>query len=121
MAVKVDASRAPYVVSYRTSDGELKTVRRVPPAKLHDFQTDDVVTISRKRGDDWDVDQDVKVVGVNKRQPNTLMVEGKDGKHTFLTYSDVRGKPKNQADQALQEDFEERKRDPIGSDYLLWP
>ncbi|MFZ9521047.1 MAG: hypothetical protein ACO3A4_11285 [Silvanigrellaceae bacterium] len=121
MPADVKASRAPYVVSYRSNDGELKSIRRVPPPKLHNFQTDDVVTISRKRGDDWDVDNEVKVTGINKRQPNTLRVENADGKHTFLTYSDLRGKAKNQADAELQEEFNERQRDPIGSDYLLWP
>lgn len=121
MSAKVEASRAPYVVSYRGADGELKTIRRVPPAKLHNFQTDDVVTISRKRGDDWDVDQEVKIVGVSRRQPNTLMVEAENGRHTFLTYTDVRGKPRNESDQALVDEFKERQRDPIGSDYLLWP
>lgn len=121
MSVKVITSRAPYVVSYRGSDGEMKTIRRVPPAKLHDFQTDDMVTISKKRSDNWESDQEVKVVGISNRQPNTLMVEGPDGKHTFLAYTDVRGKAKNQADAALQEEFKERERDPLGSDYLLWP
>ncbi|NBW82867.1 hypothetical protein EBR21_14045 [bacterium] len=121
MPTKVDVSRAPYVVSYRDNDGELKTIRRVPPAKLHKFETDDVVTISRKRGDDWNTDSEVKVIGVNKRQPNTLMVENAEGRHTFLTYTDVRGKARNQADAELQEDFNEKQRDPIGSDYLLWP
>jgi hypothetical protein len=121
MAGKIEFSRAPYVVSYRSGDGEVKTIRRVPPPKLHEFQTDDVVTITRKRGDDWDVEQDVRVAGIAQRQPNTLMVEGKDGKHTFLTYSDVRAEPKNLSDLAMREDFLEKQRDPIGSDYLLWP
>lgn len=121
MSAKVQSARVPYTVSYRTSDGELKSIRRVPPPKLHEFQTEDMVTITRKRGDDWDADQEVKVVGISNRQPNTLMVERKDGRHTFLTYTDVRGRPKNAADETLKEDFQERQRDPLGSDYLLWP
>ncbi|NBX17761.1 MAG: hypothetical protein EBR09_10380 [Proteobacteria bacterium] len=121
MSAKVQTGRVPYTVSYRTSDGELKTIRRVPPPVMHEFKNEDTVTITRKRGDDWDAGQEVKVIGINSRQPNTLMVEGNNGKHTFLTYTDVRGVPKNAADQAITEDFQERQSDPLGSDYLLWP
>jgi len=121
MAEKVEFTRTPYNVSYRTSDGELKKIRRVPPAKLHDLEPEDVVTISQKRSDNWDSGQEVRVVGVNKRQPNTLWVEGADGRRTFLTYSDVRSKPKSAGEAAFAEDISERQRDPIGSDYLLWP
>lgn len=121
MSGRVETSRVPYVVSYRSSDGELKSIRRVPPQKLHDFETDDVVTISHKRSDNWNSDDEVRVVGINQRQPNTLMVEGPDGRHTFLSYTDVRGKNKNLGDEAMREELKERQRDPIGSDYLLWP
>lgn len=121
MSAKIEFNRVPYTTSYRSIDGEMKTIRRIPPAKLHDFETDDVVTITRKRGDDWDTEQEVKVVGINSRQPNTLMVEGENGKHTFLTYTDVRGMPKNAGDEAMLADQQERQRDPLGSDYLLWP
>lgn len=121
MAQSLSVHRAPYNVRYRTPDGEVKAIRRVPPPRLHDLVPDDVVTISQKRSDNWEAGEDVTVVGVNERHPNTLWVEDSDGKRTFLSYSDVKGQPKSRGDQEYVEEIRERKRDPIGSDYLLWP
>ena len=121
MVQSVSTSRTPYNVRYRTSDGEVKTIRRVPPSRLHDMVPDDMVTISQKRSDNWTEGSEVKVVGVSARQPNTLWVEDSDGNRTFLPYTDVRGQPKSAADRELAEEIRERKKDPIGSDYLLWP
>jgi hypothetical protein len=121
MVKGASANRSPYYVRYRDADGELKSIRRVPPAKLHDMMPDDVVTISRRRSDNWDDGEEVKVVGINPRQPNTLMVEKEDGKKTFLAYSDVKTKPRSASEVAYAEELKERASDPIGSDYLLWP
>ncbi|MEY2988772.1 MAG: hypothetical protein RJB13_2293 [Pseudomonadota bacterium] len=114
-------NRSPYYVRYRDMDGELKSIRRVPPAKLHDMMPDDVVTISRKRSDNWEDGEEVKVIGINPKQPNTLMVEKENGTRTFLAYSDLKTKPRTEADIAYAEELRERANDPIGSDYLLWP
>jgi len=121
MVQSVSVNRTPYNVRYRTSDGEVKIIRRVPPSKLHDMMPDDMVTISHKRSDNWDSGEEVKVVGVNSKQPNTLWVEKSDGRRTFLSYSDVKGQSKGESDIQFAEEIRERKQDPIGSDYLLWP
>ena len=121
MVQSVSANRTPYNVRYRTSDGEVKIIRRVPPSKLHDMMPDDMVTISQKRSDNWDSGEEVQVVGVNSKQPNTLWVEKSDGRRTFLSYSDVKGQMKGESEIQFAEEIRERKKDPIGSDYLLWP
>lgn len=121
MPESVSLKRTPYTVRYRTDEGEMKSIRRVPPPKLHNFVPEDVVTISKKRSDNWDSDEQVKVVGVSARQPNTLWVEKEDGRRTFLPYSDVRGVARSEADVEFAEDIRERRSDPLGSDYLLWP
>lgn len=121
MVSRTESARSPYYVRYRTAEGELKSIRRVPPAKLHDMVPDDVVTISRKRSDNWENGEEVKILGINPKQPNTLMVEREDGKTTFLAYTDVKSKPKSAADIEYAEELRERASDPIGSDYLLWP
>ena len=121
MAESVSFKRTPYIVQYRTEEGELKSIRRVPPPKLHPFLPEDVVTISKKRSDNWDAEEEVKVDGVNERQPNTLWVEKADGRRTFLPYSDVRAAARSEADVEFADEIKERRSDPLGSDYLLWP
>lgn len=121
MLKSASTTRSPYYVRYRDSDGELKSIRRVPPAKLHDMMPDDVVTISKKRSDNWENGEEVKIVGINPKQPNTVMVEKENGTRTFLSYTDVKTKPKTAADVEYAEELKERANDPIGSDYLLWP
>lgn len=116
-----DAShdRRPYMVSY-TKDGVRHTIRRVPPPKLHDYLPEDKVTIRRTKGEDWEEGDEVTVRGVNRRQPNTLQVEGPDGKKTFLPYFDVAFKDRKGED-IIMEDEMKVARDPLGSKYLLWP
>jgi hypothetical protein len=114
--VKFD--RTPYTVSYM-KDGERRTIRRVPPPKLHDLAPADKVVISRKKGDDWDAGDEVTVKSIGRRQPNTLQVE-KDGKTTFLPYFDVLFREREGAD-IIAEDGMKIARDPLGSKYLLWP
>jgi hypothetical protein len=121
MAQRVSQDRTPYNVRYRTSEGDVKVIRRVPPARLHDLMPDDLVTISNKKSENWDSGEEVRVVGVSPRQPNTLWVEKSDGRRTFLPYSDVQGPPNPQSGVEFAEEIRERRRDPIGSDYLFWP
>jgi hypothetical protein len=111
--------RKPYNVSY-TKDGVRQTIRRVPPPKLHDLLPEDKVTIRRTKGDDWEEGDEVTVRGVGRRQPNTLQVEGQNGKKTFLPYFDVAFKDRAGED-VIMEDELKISRDPLGSKYLLWP
>ncbi|MCA2960534.1 MAG: hypothetical protein IOD12_09790 [Silvanigrellales bacterium] len=111
--------RKPYNVSY-TKDGVRQTIRRVPPPKLHDLLPEDKVTIRRTKGDDWEEGDEVTVRGVGRRQPNTLQVEGQNGKKTFLPYFDVAFKDRAGEDVIVEDELK-ISRDPLGSKYLLWP
>ncbi|KAB8029982.1 hypothetical protein [Fluviispira multicolorata] len=106
--------RTPYNVEYY-KDGEKQTIRRVPPAKLHDMVAGDEVTINRKKGDDWDAGDNVEIKAINPKQPNTLTLQKENEDYTFLTYDDVDLKTKS-----MQHLINEGK-DPYGSQYLLWP
>ena len=106
--------RTPYTVEYH-KDGEKQTIRRVPPAKLHDLEEGDDVTITRKKGDDWDAGDKVEIKAINPRQPNTLTVKKLDEEYTFLPYDYTELKQKS-ANHYIREG-----NDPIGSEYLLWP
>lgn len=112
-------SRKPYTVVYYDDNGERQVIRRVPPPRLHPLLPQDEVRITRKRNDDWDEDDVVKVSATTERQPNTLRVEQKNGKHTFLSHHDVEFVSRNGGTDL--EAIAQEAGDPIGSRYLLWP
>lgn len=116
---KVRFDRTPYTVRY-TKDGQTHKIRRVPPPKLHPVDAGDTVTITRKKGDDWDAGDKVRVKAVSPRQPNTLMVERPDGLTTFLPYFDVafKGRPEP---EISEDEPSAGGSGSIGSRYLLWP
>lgn len=109
------ASRRPYQIVFYDG-GERRVIHRRPPPRLHKIEVEDEVRITRKRSDNWDEGDTVKVTRITDRQPNTLRVEDDEGRHTFLSYRDVafEGRPNGSEDP-------EESADPIGSRYLLWP
>jgi hypothetical protein len=115
---EVKWERIPYNVTIE-KDGVKKIQRRIPPPKLHPMEAGDTVTIRRKKGDDWDSGDTVRVKGISKRQPNTIQVES-NGKTTFLPYFDLEFQGR-QSDSVVDEDERALSRDPLGSRYLLWP
>jgi len=116
---EVKFDRTPYTVSYM-QDGVQHKIRRTPPPKLHGLQTEDKVTISRRKGEEWAEGDEVKIKGISARQPNTLQVE-KNGKVTFLPYFDVQFKERPGAPDVIAQDGFKVAADPLGSKYLLWP
>ncbi len=106
--------RTPYNVEYY-KDGQKQTIRRVPPPKLHDIEEGDEVTITKKKGDDWDAGDTVDIKAIQSRQPNTLTIEKSNGQYTFLPYDDVELKEKSTLHYIRE------GKDPFGSQYLLWP
>jgi hypothetical protein len=106
--------RTPYNLEYY-KDGQKQTTRRVPPPKLHDLEEGDVVTIVNKKGDDWDAGDKVEIKAINSRQPNTLTIQNSDGEYTFLPYDDVELNEKSSLHYIRE------GKDPLGSQYLLWP
>ena len=113
-----------YKVQYYR-DGQKHIIRRSPPRKLHPVEVNDQVTITHKRNQDWDVDDNVRVMNINKRHPNTLQVTKDDGSYTFLSCFDVKWEDKEaqrwDEKTIVEKDAVRRAADPIGSNYLLWP
>jgi hypothetical protein len=109
------ASRRPYTIVYYEG-GDRKVIHRRPPPRLHKIEVEDEVRISRKRSENWDEGDTVKVTRITERQPNTLRVEDADGRHTFLSHRDVEF-----LSRAGGREDPEESSDPIGSRYLLWP
>lgn len=116
---EVTNERRPYTVEYY-KDGKKHKIRRLPPPKLHSMMPNDVVTINRKKNDDWDAGKTVTVKAVQARQPNTLTIQDGDGNYTFVDYQDLNFNGRVSGDAIGDEEFV-RASDPIGSKYLLWP
>jgi hypothetical protein len=109
-------SRKPYTISYTDLKGEHKTIRRVPPAKMHEALPTDIVELTRKKSDAFDEGEEYEVKHINPRHPNVLQLVGDDGRTTFVEHYDIR----------LEEEVADRPgkdpRDkPINNRYLLWP
>ena len=98
-------------------DGVQHKIRRRPPKKLHNIFPKDEVVLTRKKNDDFNTDDEFKVKGINKRQPNVLKLENDEGKTTFVDYYDLK----------LERKLGERKEGqnpldlPENTDYLVWP
>ncbi|MFK7873288.1 MAG: hypothetical protein AB8C84_08985 [Oligoflexales bacterium] len=110
-------SRKPYQVIYKDfHTGELKTIRRRPPAKNHEMLPTDVVSLKNTRNEKWQESDEVTVRHISHRAPNVLQVENADGQTTFVPSHDLN----------LEEKVAWRfgQSSPESSDfnrYLRWP
>ena len=109
-------SRRPYTVTYRDMEGVQRTIKRTPPPKLHDALPTDVVSLNRKRNDDFDAGGEFEVKSINPRHPNTLQLEDDDGRTTFVDYFDVT----LEKEVAFRDGVDPRDK-PVNNRYLLWP
>ncbi len=118
-SVKFD--RKPYFVHYTDSaTGERKSIRRVPPPKLHSALPGDVVELTSKKSDDFDAGDRFTVKHINPRHPNVLQIKDDDGKTTFVNWFEAR-LDEMVAPRAEGQAASEPGVLPIKSDYLLWP
>lgn len=116
MADPIKFDRTPYTIRWKDESGEMRKIRRVPPPKLHEALPEDLVQITKTKSDDFKAGDNVVVKHINSRQPNTLQLIDKDGKTTFLNYTDVELKEKRALRDGMRpEDLPERNR------YLRWP
>ncbi len=120
-------AREPYTVKYVDLAGEVKSIRRVPPPKLHDALPQDSVEITRKKNDDFRAGDSVEVVGITSRQPNVLQVRNEKGQTTFIDYFDMRldemGPSPSEGEKlstSLPQDWY-RDRPTTDNRYLIWP
>lgn len=109
-------SQKPYKVTYNDfHTGERKTVTRRPPPKIHDMLPTDIVSLSSKKNDTFDVGDEVTIKHVSYRHPNILQLQNEDGETTFVPSRDVR----------LEQEVAYRGRPQIDDEkanrYLVWP
>lgn len=123
----IQFTREPYTVRYVDLAGEVKSIRRVPPPKMHEALPQDVVEITGKKNADFRAGDKVEVVGITPRQPNVLKVRNDSGQTTFVDYFDVRldemkATPYD-GDKARSTSPQEwyRNRTATDSRYLIWP
>lgn len=111
----INFDRTPYKVTYM-QDGKKVTIRRVPPAKLHDVLPTDRVELTTRHSDDFPEGEKYTVKYISTRQPNIMQLENADGQTTFAPYFDTelrdRVAPRNGVDP---------RDEPINNRYLRWP
>jgi hypothetical protein len=112
----VNFPRTPYKITYRDLQGELKTIKRTPPPKLHDALPTDIVELTHTKNADYQAGDKLEVVGISPRQPNVLQVKNGDGQVTFIDYYDA----KLDREVAPRNGVDPRDR-PVNNKYLLWP
>ena len=116
MSDPIRFSRRPYTIQYRDQEGNMQTIRRRPPRKLHEALPTDVVTLNHKKGEDFGEGDEFKVKHINPRHPNILQLENSDGKTTFVPFFDVDLEER----VAMGEGVEPRDSRPRNR-YLIWP
>lgn len=123
----IQFTREPYTVKYVDLSGAVKSIRRIPPPKLHEALPKDSVEITSKKNDDFRPGDTVEVVGITTRQPNVLQVKNGNGQTTFLDYFDMRldEMATNSYDgNAAQSNFPKewyQDRPTTDNRYLIWP
>ena len=106
----------PYTVVYKDSKtGDLKTVRRRPPPKLHKLLPKDTVELTSTKNLDWQDDQTYTIKHISYRSPNVIQLMNEEGRTTFVDHDQVKLMEKKGKRDIKQID------DPIQSEYLLWP
>lgn len=115
---EIKFDRTPYKISYVDLKGNQKTIRRVPPPKLHDMLPTDVVELTMKKNDDFDAGDKFTVKHINPRHPNVIQIDDGDGNATFVPYFDLELREKvarREGESGAPYEAPERNR------YLLWP
>jgi hypothetical protein len=115
----IQFSRAPYAVSFHDLHGQLQTIRRVPPPKLHDALPTDRVELTTKKSDDFREGDEVTVKYINPRHPNTLQLVNGNGDTTFVDYYDVN--LVNEVAPRTDRLVSDRPSATVSNRYLMWP
>lgn len=115
-SIKPTFSRKPYTIKYKDQKGEMQSIRRVPPPKLHDMLPTDKVSLNSKKNDDWDSGENFTIKGIAERQPNTIQIENEKGDYTFVSYYDL-----SLEEKISDARYEDPRDNPITNDYLIWP
>ncbi len=111
--------RKPYNVTYVDLKGDQKTIRRVPPPKLHEMLPTDVVELTTKKNDDFQAGDQFTVKHINARHPNIIQIDDGDGNATFVPYFDLKLEPSGE--MAPRDGQTAPHEVPARNRYLLWP
>lgn len=114
--VKLEFNRTPYTVRYQDLEGNLKSIRRVPPPKLHDMLPKDKVSLQSKKNDDWNAGNEFTIKAINPKQANTIQIANDEGDYTFVSYYDL-----SLEQRVGSSGFEDPRDNPINNEYLIWP
>ena len=109
-------SNGAYTVTWY-DNGEKKTIRRVPPQKLHTMLPEDVVELKTKRSDDFLEGSDYVIKNINPRHPNTVQIKNSEGQTTFVEYFKLEPDEK----RLLNPDGSVAISNSKISKYLRWP
>jgi hypothetical protein len=109
-------NRTPYTIRYVDLKGEQKSIRRVPPEKLHQMLPTDIVELKTKKSDDFNDGDEVTIKSINPRHANTLQLINDDGQTTFMEYFDLDLKQ-----EVAMRGGQDPKDRQINNRYLLWP
>jgi hypothetical protein len=120
----IDSPRAaPYTIRYKDDKtGEMKTIRRQPPVKLHQTLPKDKVELLSKRSDSFDEGGTYTVKGISPRSPNILQLENGDGETTFIEYHDTKLVSENAEPETSGDNVSPAQASRIiKSKYMIWP
>jgi hypothetical protein len=110
-------SRDPYTVVFKDfHTGKIQRITRRPPPLQHDMLPEDIVTLSRRSNDDWDLGTEATIKGINPRNPNVLQLEQSNGDTKFLNAVEV-----NLEKQVADRPGEKKIDSPRYNRYLTWP
>ena len=115
MADPIQFSRRPYTVKYIDLNGEMQTIRRKPPPKLHNIWPQDEVNLKEAKNADWE-EGEYSVSHINPKHPNVIQIENSDGQKTFVDYYNL------ELERAFgNREGKEAMELAINNKYLLWP
>ena len=109
--------RIPYKTVYKDfHTNEVKTIRRVPPEKLHDILPTDKVELTTTLGADWKEGNIYTAKFIGPRSPNVIQIEDSKVGTTFVPYFELK------LDSEVAERDGGKRIDKASSNkYLIWP
>lgn len=112
----VKPANGAYTVTW-FDNGEKKTMRRIPPPKLHTMLPEDIVELKSKRSDDFLEGKNYEIKGISPRHPNTIQIKNDEGQTTFVEYFKLEPEEKRilNADGSLSINNSKLNK------YLRWP
>lgn len=121
MADPIVFDRKPYEVKYHDLHGELQTIKRRPPEKIHNIWPEDKVELKFKKNDDWQAGEIYEAKHINPKHPNVIQIKS-DDESTFVSAYDLELKSSsNSWDGWAAKNGLDPRDEPVNNEYLNWP